>query len=210
MMRRFALVLCDFATGVLPAARKRWGKAMAAELQYVDDSAALAYACGCAVTAIRERTRDFDTRFITGLWLIAIVTGLLAITQIACAVRGVEVLFGAPDGMYDSLVRKYGAKSILITNYVSARPVVIGSFFFLGSAHLAAAFFLIRAQFHLFLIAWCAALLIAIVAVAAQLSIIWNLDGVPLEFQALLVQALALPALLAWSNGRHVRGRSLQ
>jgi hypothetical protein len=97
----------------------------------------------------------------------------------------------------------HGAGPALMTRYEAARPIVIGCFIILGCTHLAAAWFLSRTQFHRFLIAWCAALLVAGVAVAIQLSIVWSADGMPSEFHALIIQAVALPALLAWSHGRH-------
>lgn len=209
MMRQFAIALCDIATFVLPVGRKPWGNAMAAELVHMDDRAAFAFACGCMLTAARERARDFDTRFVAGLWSVSTVTGLFAILQIMCAVRGVRTLFGGPDGMRDALLRNYGAGSSLIATYELARPIVIGSFFLLSFAHIAAALFLLRAQLRRFLIAWFVAMLIAIVTVAIQLSIFWNLDGLPLEFHALLIQAVALSALLAWSDGRHIHGKWL-
>ena len=166
-----------------------------------DDRAALAYAGGCLLAAVRERARDVETQFVAGLWLIAAITGLLAVIQFACAARGIRVLLGARDGMHEALLRN-GASPALIAGYEGARPIVIGCFVVLGCAHLTAAWFLSRAQFHRFLVAWCVALLVASVAVFIQLSIVWSADGVPSEFHALLLQAVALPALLAWSHGR--------
>jgi hypothetical protein len=89
-------------------------------------------------------------------------------------------------------------------------PFVIACLFALGFAHLGASYFLLRREWRRFLIAWCGALVAAIVAVAVQLSVVWNADGLPSEFFALLVQAVALPILLLWSNGRHRRLETVQ
>lgn len=203
MMYRLAFTLCRAAGHMLPAARKPWADAMTAELVHAeDDRAALAYAGGCLLAALRERLRDFDTRFAAGLWSIAVITGLFAVFQFACAAHGIRALLGARDGMREALLHQ-GASPALMASYEAARPIVIGCFIILGCTHLAAAWFLSRTQLHRFLITWSAALLVAGVAVTIQLSIVWSLDGMPSEFHALLMQAVALPALLAWSHGRH-------
>lgn len=203
MMRRLAFRLCIVASHLLPAARKPWADAMAAELPHVEsDRAALAYAAGCLIAAIRERAHDFDTRFSAGLWSIAITTSLLAMFQLACAARGIDVLLGARDGMREALLHE-GAGPALVARYETARPIVVCCFILLGCTHLAAAWFLSRTQLRRFFIAWCAALLVATIAVMIQLSVVRSTIGVPSEFHALLVQAVALPALLAWSRGRH-------
>ncbi|QNQ08052.1 hypothetical protein [Sphingomonas alpina] len=203
MTHRLAFTLCRVAGHMLPAARKPWADAMTAELAHAeDDRAALAYAGGCLLAALHERMCDFDTRFTAGLWSIAIVTSLFAVVQFACAAHGIRALLGARDGMSEALLH-HGASPALMASYEAARPIVIGCFIILGCTHLAAAWFLSRTQFHRFLIAWCAALLVASVAVAIQLSIVWSIDGVPSEFHALILQAVVLPALLAWSQSRH-------
>lgn len=209
MTGRLAPALCDLAIRVLPARRKVWGEAMKAELHHIADGRpAVAHASGCLVAAARERARDFDTRFGAGIWSVALVSGAFAVIHISCAARGVRVLFGARDGFLDALVRGGRADAALVASYRSAMPIVIVCLFGLGFAHLAAAYFLFRLQLPRFLLAWCAALPIAIVAVAIQLSIVWSPDGLPAEFVALLVQAVTLPMLLLWSNGRHLyRGR---
>jgi hypothetical protein len=80
MMHRLAYALCRVAGHMLPAARKPWADAMTAELSYTeDDHAALAYAGGCLLAALRERVLDFDTRFTAGLWSIAVITSLFAL-----------------------------------------------------------------------------------------------------------------------------------
>ena len=206
MMRRLASTLCDIAGHVLPVAHKRWADAMAAELPHTEnDRAALAYAAGCLVAAMRERAHEFDTRFAAGLWSVAVTTSLFGIIQLACAVRGIEVLFGARDGMREALVHD-GANLALVARYDAARPIVIGIFILLGCVHLASAWFLSRMQLRKFFITWCTALLIASVAVMIQLSIVRNTGGIPSEFHGLLVPAVVLAALLAWSRGRH-KGR---
>ena len=205
MRRRLAIGLCAAACRVLPAARRPWADAMIAELPHADsDRAALAFAGGCLLAALRERSRDIDTRFARGLWSIAVVTALFAILRLACAARGIEVLLGARDGMHDALAAR-GAGPALIASYEAARPLVIGCFLALGCAQIAAAWFLSRGQFHRFLVAWCVALVVASTAVAIQLSIVWTLDGVPSEFHALLVQAVAVPALFAWLRRQQSR-----
>ncbi len=203
MMRRLAFALCAVAGHLLPATRKPWADAMSAELPHAEsDRAALAYAAGCLIAAIRARAHDFDTRFSAGLWSIAVITSLFAMIQLACAARGIDVLLGARDGMREALL-KDGASPALMVSYEAARPIVIGSFTLLGCMHLVAAWFLSRALLHRFFIMWCAAFVVASAAVIIQLSVVWSAVGLPSEFHALLVQAIALPALLAWSRGRH-------
>ncbi|WP_447725898.1 hypothetical protein [Sphingomonas koreensis] len=176
---------------------------MIAELSYAkDDRTALSFASGCLLAALRERARDTDTHVRGGLWSIAVATAFYAIVQIACAVRGVAVLFGAPDGMRDVLVRR-GATSAMTANYEVARPIVVGCFLALGCVQLAIAWFLSRGQIRRFLIAWPIALLIAGIAVTIQLSVFWNVEGVPSEFHAPLMQAVAMAGLLAWSHRQH-------
>jgi hypothetical protein len=114
--------------------------------------------------------------------------------------RGIAVLLGAPDGMRDALI-EHGADVALIASYEAARPMVVGCFVALGFAQLATAWFLSQRQVGRFLAAWATALIIAGLAVVIQLSIIWEVEGVPSEFHGLLIQAIAVPALLAW----HVR-----
>ena len=211
MRRRFASIICEAASRVLPSSRRQWGDAMIADLGYVDDDdEALTYATGCLLAAFVERFRDFDTRFAAGLWSVAVVTGLFAMIHVVCAAHGVRVLLGAPDAMLDALRQSGGMNDVVVARFESARPVVIGCFFILGFMHAAAGWFLIRAEFKRFLFAWCAALLVAVVAVAIQLSVIWTADGVPSEFYALLVQGAAIPSLLIWSNGRHRRLEKMQ
>lgn len=203
--RRVAFALCDLANRMLPVPRRHWGRAMIADLDHVeDDREALAYAAGCLHAAVVERCRDFDTRFAAGLWSVALVTGLFAMIHVVCAAHGVNVLLGAHDGMLDALRRRGGADRFVIARYV------IGCFFMLGMVHAAANWLLVRSQFGLFLAAWCAALVVAGLAVAIQLSVIWTADGVPSEFYALIVQAAVIPALLIWSKGRHHHREMMQ
>ena len=205
MTGRLAHALCDLASLVLPRRRKLWGDAMRAELDHIGDGrSAVAHATGCLVAAARERALDFETRFAAGLWSVALVTGAFALFHIGCAARGVRVLLGARDGFLDMLVRG-GADMQLLASYQGARPVVISCLLGLGLAQLAAAWFLFRMQLRPFLFAGGAALLIATVAVAIQLSIVPSAAGLPSEFFAPIAQGLALPMLLLWSNGRHRR-----
>ena len=60
MRRRFASIICEAASRVLPSSRRQWGDAMIADLGYVDDDdEALPYATGCLLAAFVERFRDF-------------------------------------------------------------------------------------------------------------------------------------------------------
>lgn len=202
MMRPLAVALCGAASRVLPASRNHWADAMIVELAHTDcDRAALGFAGGCLLAALHERIRDLDTRFAVGLWSIAVITALFAVLRISCAARGLAAIFGARDGMHEALAGQ-GASVALMARYDAARPVVAGCFIVLGCAQLAGAWFLSREQLHRSLVAWCVALIVATIAVGIQLSIVWNLDGVPSEFHALLVQAIAVPALLAWFHRR--------
>ncbi len=205
MTDRLPLILCNVATRLLPASRRSWADAMIAELSHADDNrAALNFASGCLVAALRERACDADTHIMATLWTIAVVTALYAVVQLVCAAHGVAVLFGAHDGMLDALLRN-GASSTIIANYETARPIVVSCFLALGIVQLTTAWFLSRGQFRLFATAWCTACLIAGIAVAIQLSIIPNDAGVPSEFHALLMQAVAVPVLLVWLHRRHRR-----
>jgi len=202
MTRFLPRILCNVATRLLPAGRRSWADGMIAELSHADnDRAALTFASGCLLAALRERARDADTHIMAALWTIAVVTAFYAVVQLTCAVRGVAVLFGAHDGMLNALLR-HGASSVVIANYEAARPIVVACFVALGVAQFATAWFLSRGQIRAFATAWCIALVIAGIAVAIQLSIIPNSAGVPSEFHALLMQAVALPALLAWLHRR--------
>ena len=163
------------------------------------------HASGCLVAAIKERAVDFESRFAAGLWSVSLVSGAFAFVHLRCASRGIAVLFGArDDGFLESLLRS-GADEALVASYHAAMPFVIGSLYALGLAHVAAAYFLFRQQLRKFVFAWCAALLAASMAMAIQLAIVWSPEGLPSEFVALLVQAVALPTLLLWSRGRHLR-----
>ena len=205
MTHRLALILCNVATRLLPASRRSWADGMIAELSHADDArAALNFASGCLLAALRERARDADTHVMATLWAIAVVTAFYAVVQLVCAVRGVAVLFGAHDGMLDALLRN-GASPTVIASYETARPIVVSCFLALGTVQLATAWFLSRRQILPFATAWCIALLIAGIAVAIQLSIIPNGAGVPSEFHALLMQAVAVPALLVWHHRRQHR-----
>ncbi len=180
---------------------------MIAELSYADnDRAALGFASGCLRAALRERLRDTDTQISTAKWSIAVVTALGALIRLACAARGVSVLLGAPDTMLNSLLR-HGTKPALTEAYKAARPIVVGCFLALGCAQLATAWFLSRRQIRQFLIAWSGALMIAAIAVLIQLSVLWDLEGLPSEFHALLMQAVSVPTLLAWSRHQEIRFR---
>lgn len=178
---------------------------MATELMHAEDEqAALVFAGGCLITAIRERVADVDTRFGAGMWVIAVATALIAIFRLICAARGVAVIQGAPDGMREALVQ-LGATPTTTASYDAARPVVVSCFFALGMTQLATAWFLSRGEIRSFLIAWSIALLIAGVAVAIQLSIFWSIDGLPSEFHGLLLQAATVPTMLAWYHNRQGR-----
>lgn len=202
MTHRLPLILCNVATYLLPASRRSWSDGMIAELSHADDDrAALAFASGCLVAAMRERARDADTHIMAALWTIAVATAFYAVIRLVCAAQGVAVLLGAHDGMRDALL-KYGASSSVMASYETARPFVVGCFLALGTVQLATAWFLSRGQIRPFAAAWCLALLIAGIAVAIQLSIIPNAAGVPSEFHALLMQAVAVPALLVWLHHR--------
>lgn len=206
MRRRLALALCGIARTMLPARQRPWADAMIAELPHAEnDATALAYAGGCLIGALRERLRDDATQLVAGLWAIALVTGYCAVSQIACAARGIGVLMGARDNMLQALLAN-GASPAMIAGYQAARPTVIICFIILGGAQLAAAWFLSAQQLHRFAVTWCVALVAASVAVIIQLSIVPGADGVPSEFHALLLQAVALPALLFWCHFR--QGRS--
>jgi hypothetical protein len=162
------------------------------------------YASGCLLAAVKERAADFETRFVAGIWSVALVSTALAFVHLECASRGVAVLFGAHDGFLQALLQS-GANEQLLNSYYAARPIVISCLYGLGFAHVAAAYFLFRLQLRKFVFAWIAALLAASAAVAVQLSVVWSSDGLPSEFFALLVQAVALPQLLIWSRDRRLR-----
>ena len=153
---------------------------------------------------MRERTRDADTQIGAGRWAIAVITALYAVVRLACAAHGLAALSGAADGMRDALLMQGGGPA-LAARYDAARPIVVGLFLALGCAQLATAWFLSRGQIRRFLAAWSIALLAAGSAVAIQLSILRQIEGIPSEFHALLVQAVAVPALLAWSHTRRRR-----
>lgn len=207
---RLAHMLCTLAALLLPARRKPWGEAMRDELAFIEsDREAVSYGFGCMAAAARERALDFDTRFAAGLWAVALIGAGFALFHIACAAHGLAVLRGAPDGFLDALLRSGAADAELVARYRTARPVVIALLFGLGFAHLLVAWFLARRQLRGFLIAWFAALLAAVIAVAIQLSIVWSVDGLPSEFVAVLVQAVSVPLLLLWSNGRHLQGKTV-
>jgi hypothetical protein len=207
MMRRLPLILCNVAIRLLPDSRRSWADGMIAELSYADDDqAALSFARGCLLTALRERACDADTQIMASLWTIAVATALYAVIRLVCAAHGVAVLFGAHDGIRDALLRQ-GASSNVIASYEAARPIVVGCFLVLGTVQLATAWFLSRGQIRAFATAWCIALAIAGIAVAIQLSIIPDGTGVPSEFHALLMQAVAVPALL---TGLHRLQRHFQ
>ena len=121
----------------------------------------------------------------------------------APALVGLQVMLGKQDDLLPKLQMIEPANVALATGYHAAMPFIIGLFFGLGASQLLAAYFLSRLQLGRFLAAWCAGLMIASVAVTIQLSIIWTLDGLPSEFFALRIQALAVPVLVLWSNGRH-------
>lgn len=202
MTRHLPIILCNVATRLLPPSRRSWADGMIAELSHADnDRAALNFASGCLLAALRERARDADTHIVAGLWTIAVATAFYAVVRLVCVAHGVAVLFGAHDGMRDALFR-HGASSTVIANYEAARPIVVGCFFALGTVQLATAWFLSRGQIRPFATAWCIALVIAGIAVAIQLSIIPPSAGVPSEFHALLMQAVAVPALLVWLHRR--------
>jgi hypothetical protein len=204
MTRRAAFALCELATVLLPRRRRVWGQAMKAELAYVaGGSAALAYAGGCIMAAAKARMFDFETRFAAGLGSLALLGVACGIYHIACASRGLEVMLGRPDGFLAALVRGGRASPELIATYHQAMPIVVACLFGLGFAHLVASYFLLRHEWERFLLAWCASLIVAIAAVTVQLSVVWSGNGLPSELFALLVQAVALPMLLLWSNGRH-------
>jgi hypothetical protein len=203
--RRFAIALCDLAGSVLPSECRQWRHAMRAELDHIaDERDALEHAGGCVAAALGQRARDFDTRFTAGLWSAALVGAIFAAIHILCAARGIAVLRGAPDGFLDSLVRG-GADAGLIASYERARPIVIAGLLGLGLTHLAGMAFLVRRDLRRFAYAWCAAVLIAILAVAIQLSVVWSADTLPSEFVAPLLQSGLLLMLLHWSRGRHRR-----
>lgn len=203
MSDRLARALCDLAARVLPRARKEWGEAMKAELDHVDGRASgFVHARGCLVAAVKERARDFDTLFAAGLWSVALATTAFALSHILCAARGVSVLLGWNRDRFLAVLLR-GDHAGTANAYLSARPYVIAFLFALGFAQLAVARFLVRANLGGFAIAAVVAAMLAAAGVAFQLSIVWMPDGVPSEFFAPLVQALAVPALLLWSNGRH-------
>lgn len=210
MMRRVAYALGDIASRLLPKALRAWGDAMIAEIGHADaDRAALGFAIGCVVAALRARVFDAETRFSAGLWSIALLTAFFAVLRFECAVNGVRVLLGAPDRMEEALLQ-HGATRSLIAHYQAGRPFVILCFLALGCMGLIAAWFLSRRDYRRFLSAWCAAFFVAVVAVAIQLSIVWSAPGLPSEFHPLLMQAIAVPALLAWSQTRREHARRMQ
>ncbi len=196
MTRGLPLLLCTIAARLLPASRRSWADGMIAELAHTeDDPAALRFALGCLRAAISERARDPDTQLMAGLWAIALVSAFYAVLRLACAARGMFVLFGGHDGLREVLMRQPEPLTV-IARYDAARPIVISCFLALGAAQLATAWFLSRRQIRWFATAWCIALLIAGIAVVIQLSITPNVAGVPSEFHALLLQAVTVPALL--------------
>lgn len=204
------LAICELAIRILPESRKSWGQAMEAELSYIhDDREGLGHAFGCLAAAARERACNFETRFAAGLWAIALVSVAFAVLHLYCASRGIQVLLGSPDGFLDGLRRTGSVDAELVANYHRAMPLVIACFAGLGLAHIATAYFLVCGELRLAFTAWCAALSAAALAVAIQLSVIWNADGLPSEFWALLFQALSISMLKLWSNGRHsMKGRT--
>jgi hypothetical protein len=208
MTRRLAFALCDLAIIVLPRGRRVWGEAMQAELSYVTGGpAAFAHATGCVVAAAKVRMADVESRFAAGLGSLALLSVAFGIYHIGCASRGLDVMLGRPDGFLAGLMRSGRATPELIASYHQAMPFVVACLFALGFAHLTGSYFLLRREWHRFLLAWCGALLAAMAAVTVQLLVVWSSDGLPSEFYALLIQAVALPMLLLWSNGRQRQTR---
>lgn len=200
MRRRLAQALCAAAGRLLPPGRRAWGEAMAAELAHVEPGgAALEFAAGCLLAAGRARVGDGATQIVLSWWSLAVATAALAAARLACAGRGMAVLLGAPDGMRAGLAAA-GADPVRLSAYDAARPIVIACFVALGVAELASAWCLARGRLYGLLLSWAAALLIGGTAVGIQLSIAGDIDGVPSEFHAALLQALAVPVLLLWSR----------
>ncbi len=208
MTRRLAALLNAASLRVLPSSRREWGEAMSAELAYIDDRAALVHAGHCVVAAFGERVRDFETRFSAALGLVAMATVVFALTQLECAMRGVQVLLGRSDGMLALLI-DHGAGPQRVALYQTTRPLVVTCFLLLGAIQLLGAWLLLRRRWRPFLVVWGAALAVAVCAVWLQLRVVWSLDGVPSEFNGVLVQAVCLSLILAWSNGRLTGLRSL-
>jgi len=210
MMRPLAMILCEFARFTLPKKRKAWGDVMKAETKYIgDDRAAVIYAVGCLFAGFKERAKDFRTCFFIGHWSVVAITVALALYHIHCAWRGMLVMWGKPDPLYEALLRGSSADRMVAAAYHDATPIIVSLIFGLGVMHLVAAYFFARLQLQNFVYAWIAALLVSVLAVVIQLSIIWNLNGLPAEFVALIIQLLAVPALLLWSNGRHRHSEQL-
>ncbi|HEV2043283.1 MAG TPA: hypothetical protein VGR05_01270, partial [Sphingomicrobium sp.] len=130
---------------------------METELHYIEDhGAAIRYAIGCLLVALKERVLDFNTGLAAFVWSIAAASVAFALFHLQCAARGVQVLLGRPDGFLNSLVRG-GADADLIDSYRNAMPIVIGCLLWLGLSHLAAAYFLVRRHLRRFVFAWCSA-----------------------------------------------------
>ncbi len=202
-----ARFLCDSAARLLPADQAAWGKAMRAELAYIAPGRdALVHGIGCVLTAARVRSRDVETGFAVGRWALALFGAAFACWYFACALHGVAVLRGTSDGFLDTLIRdRAGAE--LIARYKAARPVVVACLFALGSAHLIAAWLIVRGDIGRFVIAWTVAAVMAVVTVAVQLRVVWRVDAPPSELVAVLVQASALTLLLLWADNRNARRR---
>lgn len=193
--------LHDVSFHVLPASRREWGEAMSAERAYVDERDALAQAIGSLIAALKERVRDFDSRFSLAVGLIALVTAVCAFDRMVCAIRGAQILMGRPDGML-ALLRKGAMNPELVARYEMLRPFVVACFFGLGVAYMLGAWLLLRKKWAAFSTVSAMTLAIAVCAIWLQLLVVGGLDGVPSEVDGLVVQAIFIPLILAWSNGR--------
>jgi hypothetical protein len=198
MIRRLARKLGDVAAAMLPGARRAWGEAMAAEIETIaGDWEAARFAAGCVVAGLKARASDFDTQFAAGLGTLALASAAFAMFHIRLAWGGAEILLGRRDAFYETLWR---SDPTVASAYRTAIPIVAFCFLLLGLIHLRGAYLLARGRLREFAFVWCAALAVATLAVAIQLSVVWTLDGVPNEFFALMLQSLGVPALLIWKE----------
>lgn len=195
MSRSIARWVMDLTADALPPARRRWARAMRAELDHVGDGGeAIRFAFGCLIAACRERCRSLTGADGARL-AFAGVTFALAAFHLNCAADGMRILSGGVDPFHAALVRAGPAYQATAEQWRSMTPVLTIGLAALGSVNLLAALFAFRAMPAHFVRAMGGGLLAAL-AMAALILGVLGPDAGLWSFLAVAGIQAALSALI--------------
>lgn len=195
-----ARLLVRLAGALLPRGREAWGRAMAAELDDLESTAALDFAIGCVLAAGEVRLRDAATSPAAARLILAAAAGAVAAAHLVLAWGGVLALRYGRDADVVAQLRQAADGGRSLHAYLRLRAPATAMLISLAASQVAVAASLARWNLRAFLPSYSAAVVSALAL--AAVVVLCGLPNGLLPSDAVLLGGEAAAVLLLELQGR--------